>query len=116
MLLITPDFLASDYCSGKEVTTALHRHAINDARVIPIIVRAVDWVGSEFSRLQVLPKDEKPVTSCENQDEAWMEVAICIRAVVQDILKKRVARYVRRSNNRGPIQPDRETTEMSPLG
>src|SRR5437899_10164540 len=37
LLLVSPDFLASEYCSGVEVLTALERHAANEARVIPII-------------------------------------------------------------------------------
>lgn len=73
--------------------TALRRHDGDEARVIPIIVRAVDWTASEFSKLQVLPQNKTPITSWDNRDEAWTEVTKSIRAVVQDILKQRLALY-----------------------
>jgi hypothetical protein len=34
LLLVSPDFLASDYCYGVEVARALERHAAGEARVI----------------------------------------------------------------------------------
>ena len=38
LLLVSPDFLASDYCD-LEATRALERHRSGDARVIPVILR-----------------------------------------------------------------------------
>jgi hypothetical protein len=43
LLLISPDFLASDYCYGVEMQRALARHAAGKASVIPVILRPVDW-------------------------------------------------------------------------
>ena len=43
LLLVSADFLASDYCYDVEVQTAMARHEAGEARVIPIILRAVDW-------------------------------------------------------------------------
>ena len=43
LLLISADFLASDYCYDIELTRAMERHAVGDARVIPVILRDVDW-------------------------------------------------------------------------
>src|SRR5690349_5863095 len=43
LLLISADFLASDYCYDKEMTRALERHKQGEARVIPIILRPCDW-------------------------------------------------------------------------
>ena len=42
LLLISADFLASDYCYGIEMQRALERHQANEARVIPILLRPVD--------------------------------------------------------------------------
>jgi len=85
LLLVSPDFLASDYCYDTEMTRALERHNDGEARVIPIILRAVDWHGSPFSKLQALPTDAKPVTSWPNQDEAFTDVARGIRRVVEEL-------------------------------
>src|SRR5437667_10932619 len=43
LLLISPDFMASDYCYGTEMKRALERHNRKEARVIPVILRPVYW-------------------------------------------------------------------------
>jgi len=63
LLLISADFLASDYCYGVEMQRALERHQANEARVVPILLRPVDWHGAPFAHLQALPTDVKPITS-----------------------------------------------------
>ncbi len=83
LLLISADFLKSDYCYETEMTFALERQ---DAIVIPIILRAVDWRGAPFGKLQVLPKDARPVTSWGNSDEAFENVAEGIRQKVENLL------------------------------
>ena len=45
LLLISADFLASDYCYDVEMKLALERHAAHEAVVIPIILRARRLVG-----------------------------------------------------------------------
>src|SRR6266496_2569771 len=57
LLLISADFLASDYCYGIEMKRALERDAANEARVVPILVRPVDWTDAPFAHLQALPTD-----------------------------------------------------------
>jgi hypothetical protein len=42
LLLISADFLASDYCYAIELTRAMERHEDKEARVIPVILREVD--------------------------------------------------------------------------
>jgi TIR domain len=84
LLLVSSDFLASDYCYDLEMTRALERHDAGDARVIPVILRSVDWAGAPFAKLQALPKDRKPVTSWPDRDEAFTDVARGIRKVVED--------------------------------
>lgn len=83
LLLISADFLASDYCWGEEMKVALERHKRREAIVIPIILRPVDWADAPFARLQALPRDAKPVTTWSNQDEAFADVARSIREIVQ---------------------------------
>ena len=62
LLLVSPDFLDSEYCYSIEMKRALERHERDEALVIPIIVRPVYWQTAPFSRLQVLPTDGKPLT------------------------------------------------------
>lgn len=83
LLLISSDFLASDYCYSVEMKVALDRHARREAIVIPIILRPADWAGAPFAHLQALPRDAKAVTTWENRDEAFADIARGIREVVQ---------------------------------
>jgi hypothetical protein len=90
LLLISPDFIASDYCWGVEVKRAMDRHEAGEARVIPIILRSVVWEGALFGKLQALPKDAKPVTSWANRDKAFVDIAQGIRAAVEEQVSTQV--------------------------
>ncbi len=82
LLLISPDFLASDYCYCVEMQHALARHAAGEARVIPVMLRPVDWQGTPFARLQYVPTGTKAITQWSDRDEALREVATAIRTAV----------------------------------
>ena len=62
LLLISPDFMNSDYCYGIELARAIERHRNEEAIVIPIILRPCSWQGL-LGKLQALPKDGRPVKS-----------------------------------------------------
>jgi uncharacterized protein YjbI with pentapeptide repeats len=85
LLLISADFLNSDYCYNIEMQQALKRHKDGEARVIPIIIREVDWRGAPFAKLQALPTDGMPVTSSrwKNRDEAFTNIAKGIRNAIE---------------------------------
>lgn len=85
LLLIGANFLASDYCYDIEMTRALEKHKLHQVRVVPIIIRPVDWQGAPFSELQALPENAEPVTTWSNVDAAWTDVAKGIRRVVEEI-------------------------------
>lgn len=86
LLLVSPDFIASNYCYDIEMTRALERHDAGQARVVPIILRSCDWEESPFGKLQALPSGGKPVTSWRDRDEVFAAVAQGIRAVAEEIL------------------------------
>lgn len=85
LLLISSDFLASDYCYDKEMMRAMERHDCGEAAVIPVILRDVDWSGAPFGKLQSLPTDVKAITSWSNLDEAFKNVALGIRKTVDSL-------------------------------
>jgi hypothetical protein len=85
LLLISPDFLASDYCYSIEMQQALRRHERGEAHVIPVILRPVYWQEEPLRNLQALPRDGKPITTWSNQDEAFLDVVRGIREVVNQI-------------------------------
>ena len=89
LLLISADFVASDYCFDIEMKTAMERHAAGCALVVPVILRPVDWRATPFGRIQALPKDGKPVTTFDNIDVALEQVAVGVRGAIE---KLRMAR------------------------
>ncbi|HST54152.1 MAG TPA: toll/interleukin-1 receptor domain-containing protein [Pyrinomonadaceae bacterium] len=93
LLLVSPDFLASDYCYDIEVTSAMQRHEAGVSRVVPIILRHCDdWQSAPFGKLQALPKDAKPVTDWQDRDKALADVAAGIRRAVDELLSSRAGR------------------------
>lgn len=88
LLLITPRFIASNYCVEEETQRAMERHEEGTARVIPIMMQSCDWEGTPFQKLQTLPKNAKPVTLWDDRDEAMVHVVTGIRSVVESLAKK----------------------------
>jgi hypothetical protein len=82
LLLVSADFVHSDYCYSVEMKKALELHHAGQARVLPIILRPVDWQGAPFAKLQMLPAGAKPIMQWKDQDEALEDVAKGIRNVV----------------------------------
>jgi hypothetical protein len=83
LLLVSPSFLASDYCYDIEMRRALERHEQGKAVVIPVIIRPCDWRSGAFAKLAALPANWVAVTSWANRDEAWTDVAQGIRRAVE---------------------------------
>jgi replicative DNA helicase len=89
LLLVSPDFINSDYCYSVEMKRAMERHAKGEAHVIPIILRHVYWQGT-LGELQALPTDAKPVTSSHwhTLDEAFLDVIEGILKTFQELRKQ----------------------------
>lgn len=85
LLLISADFIASDYCYDIEIQNAIQRHETGSARVIPIILRSCDWQSLPFGKLQPLPTNGKPISKWSDQDEAFLNVAQGIRATIKSL-------------------------------
>ena len=83
LLLVSPDFLASDYCYGIETKRALERHRAGEAQVIPILLRPVNWAKTPISHLQALPTGLKPVTQWPDPDDAWLNIEQGIERVIE---------------------------------
>lgn len=84
-LLVSPDFMASDYCYSIEMMRAMERHNAGEALVIPIILRGVDWQGAPFGKLQCLPTNAKPMNEWRIKDKALLDVTAGIRKAVLNL-------------------------------
>lgn len=85
LVLISPDFIHSDYCYEKEMLRAVERHDRGECRVIPVFLRACDWKGLAFGKIQGVPDDAIPVVSSSwgSQDEAFTRVAQGVRKIAE---------------------------------
>jgi hypothetical protein len=81
LLLVSADFLGSDYCYDVEMGRALERHHAGLSHVIPVILRPCAWLDSPFAGLRAVPLDGKPVVKYANVDEAFVEVVEAVRQV-----------------------------------
>ncbi len=75
LLLVSADYLASDYDYGVEMARALNRQKNGEATVIPIILRDVNWQSSPLGKLQALPKDGIPISQWRDRDSAWRSIS-----------------------------------------
>ena len=98
LLLISADFINSEYCYGTEMKHALERHKRGEAKVVPIVLRPVSgWKNVpsgniHLGELRALPTgtkpaDTKPVTTWTNRDEAWENVARGIEDAINELLR-----------------------------
>ena len=85
LLLVSPDFIASDYCYEREMKRALERHERGDARVIPVILRPCDWHDLPFGKLLATPRDGRPITKWPNIDEAFQDVVTAIKGALKHL-------------------------------
>jgi len=93
LLLLSPDFIHSDYCYSREMQRAIERHDSGEARVIPIVLRHVHWQETPLSKLQVLPDGAQPITSWSDPDEAFWVVAREIGEVAKTLRAQKQRDY-----------------------
>ncbi len=56
LLLLTPDFIASEYCYSTEMKFAIKAYEEGLAIVIPLLIRASSWQETPLAELQALPR------------------------------------------------------------
>jgi TIR domain len=109
LLLISPDFIASDYCYSSEMAEALLRHKESKARVIPIILRPCYWESiPHLKDLQPLPKNAKPVTIWPDRDIVFNEITRDLSAVVIEL---RNHLNIAQTSQNGLIQEKQQSIE-----
>jgi hypothetical protein len=86
LLLVSIDFINSSYCYDIELDKALEQNDGKNCVVIPVILRACMWQHTPFAKLQVLPKDAKPVCAWPDRDEAFVNVVESIKEAAEKLL------------------------------
>jgi formylglycine-generating enzyme required for sulfatase activity len=116
LLLISSSFLASAYCYDKEMHRALQRHEEGVAVVIPVILRAADWEGAPFGKLQALPREGRPVTKWRNRDEAFTDIANEIAKVATRLSRAKAAGGAATPTSAGESRPSEGATTSKGAG
>ena len=93
LLLISPEFIASDFVRTMEIPNALARHVDGTARVIPVLLRPCPWKGEHIGigGLQAFPSDEKWATTewGGSLDAALLSVVNGIERVAEELANER---------------------------
>lgn len=89
LLLVSVDFLNSNFCYDIEIKRAVERHNNGEAVLIPIILRKCDWKETSFSKIQALPKDAEPVKSFHDEDEAFFSIIEGIKTSISSLKEKK---------------------------
>ncbi|NEQ55362.1 MAG: TIR domain-containing protein, partial [Leptolyngbya sp. SIO3F4] len=89
LLLVSADFIASDYCYEREMKQAMEQHNQQEAIVIPILLRPCDWRDTPFNKLSWLPQNGKSIVEWDNKDQAWLNVETGIKQVVESLKPQR---------------------------
>jgi hypothetical protein len=87
LLLISADFLASDYIWNVEIKKAIEKHERKETIVIPIFCRSCDYKEMPFAKIQGLPPDAQPLLSFTDLDEGLTLIAKGIRKVVEELIQ-----------------------------
>lgn len=83
LAIVSPDFLASDYCYDIELATALQMHHENRIRVVSVVVEPCEWQKSPLGAFLVAPKDGKAIAEWENENAAFLNVVSEIRLIAE---------------------------------
>jgi uncharacterized protein YjbI with pentapeptide repeats len=90
LLLVSPDFIASDYHYGIEMHHALEKHRAGNVWAIPILVRPTAlWQQTPLGTLQVLPQNGKAITDHPKRDQVFAEIVRRIGEVASLLLLRK---------------------------
>ncbi len=82
-LLVSVDFLSTDYIWNVEIEAAMKRHEAGTTRVIPIKMRNCDWAGTPFAKLQGIPRKDKIIGDQAKNDDGWTEVVQEVKGLLK---------------------------------
>ena len=83
LLLVSADFMASDYVWDVELKRVMERQAAGEVRVIPVLIRPCYWKSASFAKLAALPGNGRPVVDWKTNDHGWLEVVRGLRTVLE---------------------------------
>jgi hypothetical protein len=88
LLLISANFINTDFCYEVELSLALQEHQRGKALVIPIFLRPCSWQDTPIAQLQGLPRNNQSITShpyWSDQDEAFYEIVQELKLLIRKL-------------------------------
>jgi tetratricopeptide (TPR) repeat protein len=86
--LISPSFMASNYLRSKDMQVAFERQIKENAHILPIYLRLVDYANNPIENLKFLPQNDKPVAAWRDKDGAFLDISQGIKNVIEKIQSK----------------------------
>lgn len=111
LLLVSPYFLASDYCYDVELSRALKRHERAECVVIPVILHPCDWKHAPFKALRATPTDGKPISKFANLHDAFLQVTTDIRKAAEQLGRQYLESTAAGDSEVSGAEPSRPTPE-----
>jgi hypothetical protein len=89
VVLISANFLASDFCTDIELAEFLKARQQRGLKLVGVVISDCGWQHSPLAEIQLLPRDEngnlKPIKSTRNRDKAWTGVVNEIASLLQSL-------------------------------
>lgn len=87
--LISPDFVASDFCYEDDLKMVIEKHNNKHAIMLPILVKLTPfWKDLVIGKLDYLPIDGKPISQWKNEEEALFDVTKYIKKMIKKLVGK----------------------------
>ena len=84
LMLISANFLTTDYILNIEVQNTLERLKNDEVSALPIILSPCAWMQTPLSQFQALPRKGKPVTDYPDRNTAFFEIVTGIQQVINN--------------------------------
>lgn len=116
LLLVSPYFIASDYCFEVEMERALEKHKKSEAIVIPVILHPCDWHDMPFGKILGTPTDGKAISKFPNIHDGFLEVTKAVKDAVKRITPNKIDERAKfKGNPENKIQPNLTSLRSSNL-
>ena len=122
LLLVSVDFMNSEFINQVEFKFAIDRHKANKSIVIPIIINYCQWdidfnfgdYNFNLNELQVLPQQGMPIDDWKTPEQAYNNIAAGIRKVLETIKAKHLAIEKQKSETDGTENKIKEKIIIPP--
>ena len=85
LLLLSSDFVRSDYCYEIEAKRAIERHQAGEAQMVPVLLRPVNLKPLPLSAFQMFPTGGVAVSLWPNIDSAFEDISQGVMTIVQEL-------------------------------